>query len=219
MHIVLNEGDTVSRDDLINRLVDMQYKRTRARVEKGTFRVMGEVFEIQPPGEDVNLRIELDGDRVDRLALVDTVTGDVLKHKGMLYIYPARHFATPPDKIDDALTTIEKELEEKLAIFNKQKKIVEAYRLETRTKHDIEMIREMGYCKGIENYSRHFTGRKEGQPPFTLMDYFPKDYILIVDESHVTLPQVRGCSRATTPGKNRSSITVSGSIRPSITGP
>jgi excinuclease ABC subunit B len=192
MHLVLNEGDTISRDHLISRLVDMQYKRTRSHVETGTFRLMGEVLELQPPGEDINLRIELDGDRVDRLALIDHVSGEVLKVKDMLYIYPARHFATPPDKIEGALKTIKEELDEKLAILNKQKKIVEAYRLETRTNHDIEMIQEMGYCKGIENYSRHFTGRKEGQPPYTLMDYFPKDYLLIVDESHVTLPQVRG---------------------------
>ena len=195
MHLVLNEGDTISRENLIARLVEMQYKRTRSHVEAGTFRVLGEVLELQPPGEDINLRIELDGDRVDRLSVVDHVTGEALKVKDMIYIYPARHFATPPDKIEGALKTIKEELDEKLAILKKQKKIVEAYRLETRTNHDIEMIHEMGFCKGIENYSRHFTGRKEGQPPYTLMDYFPKDYLLIVDESHVTLPQVRGMYR------------------------
>jgi excinuclease ABC subunit B len=195
MHVILNKGDRISRDRLISRLVEMQYQRTRARVEKGTFRVTGGVIELQPPGEDLNLRIELDGDKVDRLALTDSVTGKALKTKEMLYIYPARHFATPPEKIESALSTIEEELERKLAVFKKQKKIVEAYRLETRTKNDIEMIREMGYCKGIENYSRHFTQRKPGQPPYTLMDYFPKDYLLIVDESHVTLPQVRGMYR------------------------
>ena len=195
MHIVLNRGGRVSRERLLSRLVEMQYGRTRARVEKGLFRVMGEVIELQPPGEDINLRIELDGDRVDRLSLVDAVTGNVLKSKDMLYIYPARHFATPPEKVEAALATIKEELKERLALLKKDKKIVEAYRLETRTNHDIEMIREMGYCSGIENYSRHFTGRAPGQPPYTLMDYFPKDYLLIVDESHVTLPQVRGMHR------------------------
>ena len=195
MHIILNKGDKISRERLISRLVEMQYQRTRARVEKGTFRVTGGVIELQPPGEDLNLRIELEGDNVDRLSLVDSVTGGVLKAKDMLYIYPARHFATPPEKVDAALETIEKELEEKLALFKKQGKVVEAYRLETRTRNDIEMIKEMGYCKGIENYSRHFTGRRPGQPPYTLMDYFPKDFLLIVDESHVTLPQIRGMYR------------------------
>jgi excinuclease ABC subunit B len=195
MHIILNKGDRVSREKLISRLVEMQYQRTRARVEKSTFRVMGGVIELQPPGEDLNLRIELDGDKVDRLSLVDSVAGNVLKNKEMLYIYPARHFATPPEKIEEALGTIAAELKERLAVLKREKKIVEAYRLETRTNHDIEMIRETGFCGGIENYSRHFTGRKPGQPPYTLMDYFPKDYLLIVDESHVTLPQVRGMHR------------------------
>ena len=165
MHLVLNEGDSISREHLIARLVEMQYKRTRSHVEAGTFRVLGEVLELQPPGEDINLRIELDGDRVDRLSVVDHVTGEALKVKDMIYIYPARHFATPPDKIEGALKTIKEELDEKLAILKKQKKIVEAYRLETRTNHDIEMIRETGFCGGIENYSRHFTGRKPGNRP------------------------------------------------------
>ena len=195
MHIVLNRGDRVSREKLMSRLVEMQYQRTRARVEKGQFRVTGGVIDLQPPGEDINLRIELDGDRVDRLSLVDTVTGNVIKSKEMLYIYPAKHFATPPEKVEAALGTIQKELKERLSFFKKEKKVVEAYRLETRTTHDIEMIREMGYCSGIENYSRHFTGRAKGQPPYTLMDYFPKDYLLIIDESHVTLPQIRGMHR------------------------
>jgi excinuclease ABC subunit B len=195
MHLILNKGDRVSRERLISRLVEMQYQRTRARVEKGMFRVTGGVIDIQPPGEDLNLRIELEGDRVDRLSLTDTVTGNVLKSKDMLYIYPARHFATPPEKVESALSSIEEELEAKRAVLKKAGKVVEAYRLETRTNNDIEMIREMGYCKGIENYSRHFTGRSAGQPPYTLMDYFPKDYLLIIDESHVTLPQIRGMYR------------------------
>jgi excinuclease ABC subunit B len=195
MHLFLDRGQTVRREELLSRLVDMQYRRTRARVEKGTFRVMGEVVELQPPGEDLNLRIELDGNKIDRLSLVDSVTGNVLKTKDMLYIYPAKHFATPPEKVEKALSAIQDELDKKLALLKKQGKTLEAYRLETRTNNDIEMIREVGYCSGIENYSRHFTGRPKGSAPFTLMDYFPKDFLLIVDESHVTLPQIRGMYR------------------------
>jgi len=195
MHLLLDQGQTVKRDALLSRLVEMQYRRTRARVEKGTFRVLGEVVELQPPGEDINLRIELDGDTIERLSLVDAVTGNVLKSKGQLYIYPAKHFATPPGKVEQALAAIKKELQHKLALLKKQGKTLEAYRLETRTNNDIEMIREVGYCSGIENYSRHFTGRPKGSAPFTLMDYFPKDFLLIVDESHVTLPQIRGMYR------------------------
>jgi len=192
MHLILHRGDRVERENVISRLVDMQYERNNSDPKRGAFRAFGDTLEVFPPGEEVVLRIEFDEDEVDHLSIIHPVTRSIIKTKDSVYIYPAKHFATPPDVMEDALRAIEEELEDRLVSLNEQGKSVEAYRLETRTRHDLEMLRETGFVKGIENYSRHFTKRRVGQPPYTLLDYFPKDFLLIVDESHQTLPQIRG---------------------------
>lgn len=189
----IRKGAEIDRDQVLRKLVDIQYSRNDMSFVRGTFRVRGDVVEIFPASNSERaLRIEFFGDEVDRITEIDTLTGEILGERFHFSIYPASHFATSRDNLERAIGTIEEELKDRLAQLNNENKLLEAQRLEQRTNFDIEMMREMGYCSGIENYSRHITGRNPGEPPFTLMDYFPEDYLVIVDESHVSLPQVRG---------------------------
>ncbi len=188
----LRQGQERDRREILRKLVDIQYDRNDMNFTRGTFRVRGEVLEIIPASnEERAIRIEFDGDTIDRILEVDVLTGEVLGSRHHVAIYPASHYVTSKDKRQRALVTIEQELEEQLRSFRAQGKLLEAQRLEQRTRHDMEMLQEIGFCPGIENYSRHLTGRMPGQPPYTLLDFFPKDFVLFVDESHQSLPQVR----------------------------
>ena len=191
--LILSVGDTIDRDKLIEKLVNMLYERSMNDFHRGTFRVKGDVVEIIPVNERKNgIRVELFGDEVEKINEFDTLTGEILLSKKTISIYPASHFVTSEDKMKIAITRIEKELDERLNKLGKEGKIVEKERLKQRTMYDIEMLKETGFCTGVENYSRHLALRVEGETPTTLMDFFPEDYLLVVDESHVTLPQVRG---------------------------
>lgn len=193
MIFALRVGQILDRRELLTYLVDRQYHRNDVEQTKGTFRVRGDVVEIVPGHTDnYFIRIELFGDEVERITEVEPMNGSVLNSYSQYTIYPATGYVTTKEQMDYAANTIEKELEERLQFFLNENKLLEHERLEQRTRHDIEMLREVGICPGIENYSRHIDGRKAGQRPYTLMDYFPKDFLLIVDESHVMLPQVRG---------------------------
>jgi excinuclease ABC subunit B len=185
-------GDTVDRDDVLLRLVDIQYDRNDVNFERGKFRVRGDVVEVWPAYEEIAYRIELFGDEVETLSVVDPLTGAVLEKKDELYIYPAKHFVLPEERIKGAVEAIREELEERLKILKDQGKLLEAQRLAARTRYDIEMLLEVGYCSGIENYSRPLSGRKPGETPNTLLDFFPSESLLFVDESHVSVPQIRG---------------------------
>ncbi|WP_213973825.1 excinuclease ABC subunit UvrB [Tepidanaerobacter acetatoxydans] len=179
------------RDDVVRKLVEIQFNRNEIDFHRGTFRLRGDILEIFPASfTEKAVRVEFFGDIIDRILEFDTLTGEIIGERNHVSIFPASHYATPKDKIEAAIKSIEMELEQRLAELKDQGKVLEAARLEQRTKYDIEMLREMGYCKGIENYSRHLSGRKAGEAPFTLLDYFPKDYLIIIDESHVTLPQI-----------------------------
>ena len=192
MVLSLRKGQTIDRQEILRKLVDIQYSRNDINFTRGTFRVRGDVVEIFPVSHNERaLRVELFGDEVDRLLEVDTLTGEIVTERKHIAVYPASHYVTSRENLNRAIVDIEAELEARLAVFREQGKLLEAQRLEQRTRYDIEMMQEMGYCSGIENYSRHLTGRKEGEPPFTLIDYFPKDFLLVIDESHVTLPQLR----------------------------
>ena len=191
MMVDFRKGQVVDRNDVLLRLVDIQYERNDAAFTRGKFRVRGDVLEIWPAYEEIAFRIELFGDEVEQLALINPLTGEVLKLTEELYIYPAKHFVTPEEKIRQAVESIRQELDERLKQFQEQGKLLEAQRLGARTRFDLEMLLEVGHCPGIENYSRHLTGRKPGETPDTLMNFFPDDFLLIVDESHVTVPQVR----------------------------
>ena len=189
----LRPGMEKDRDDVIRKLIDIQYKRNDIDFSRGTFRVRGDVLEIFPAAStDQAVRIEFFGDEVDRISEIDVLTGEVTGYRTHISIFPASHYATTPEKLEIAIKEIEEELEEQIKKLKKADKLLEAQRIEQRTNYDIEMLREMGYCNGIENYSRHVSGLEPGSPPFTLIDYFPKDFLLIIDESHVTIPQVRG---------------------------
>ncbi len=188
----LRQGQERDRREILRKLVDIQYDRNDMNFTRGTFRVRGEVLEIIPASnEERAIRIEFDGDTIDRILEVDVLTGEVLGSRHHVAIYPASHYVTSKDKRQKAIVTIEQELEEQLKAFRAQGKLLEAQRLEQRTRHDMEMLQEIGFCPGIENYSRHLTGRGVGQPPYTLLDFFPEDFVLFVDESHQSLPQVR----------------------------
>lgn len=188
----LRKGQTIDRQEILRKLVDIQYTRNDIDFSRGTFRVRGDVVEIFPVSHNERaLRVELFGDEVDRLLEVDTLTGEIVAERTHIAIYPASHYVTSKENLERAIVDIEAELEARLAVFREEGKLLEAQRLEQRTRYDIEMMQEMGYCSGIENYSRHLTGRKEGESPFTLIDYFPEDFLLVIDESHVTLPQLR----------------------------
>lgn len=192
LSISLREGAKLDRDQLIDQLVDIQYDRNDFSFERGTFRVRGDVVEIIPAGNmEKGLRVEFFGDEIDRISEVDALTGTVLRHLSHVMVFPASHYATSRDKLDRCIEQIEHDLEEQRAAFERAGRLVEAQRLDQRVRYDIEMLREVGYCNGIENYSRYFDGRKSGEAPFTLLDYFPKDFIVFIDESHVTIPQIR----------------------------
>ena len=192
MVISLKRGESIRREDLLLKLIDIQYKRNDISFTRGTFRVRGDVIEIWPASEEISLRVELFGDEIDNLSLTNPLTGEVLKTNDELFIYPAKHFVTPENRMKTAVEGIKKELDDRLDVFKKEGKLLEAQRLAARTKFDIEMLIETGHCPGVENYARWFSGRNPGEPPYTLMDFFPEDFLLVVDESHVTVPQVRG---------------------------
>ena len=189
----LRPGMVRDRDDIIKRLVEIQYERNDVNFIRGTFRVRGDILEIFPASNDEKaIRIEFFGDEIDRITEIDYLTGKVAGQRNHVVIFPASHYVTTPERIERAIGTIEEELDQAISDFKSQDKLLEAQRIEQRTKYDIEMLREIGFCQGIENYSRHITGRSKGEKPYTLMDFFPDDYLIIVDESHVTIPQVRG---------------------------
>ncbi|MBO0992174.1 excinuclease ABC subunit UvrB [Bacillus sp. SD088] len=189
----MRTGMEIERNQLLRRLVDIQYARNDIDFQRGTFRVRGDVVEIFPVSRDEHcIRIEFFGDEIDRIREVDVLTGEVLGERDHAAVFPASHFVTGEEKMTVAIANIEKELEEQLAILKENDKLLEAQRLEQRTRYDLEMMREMGFCSGIENYSRHLTLRPAGATPYTLLDYFPEDFQIVVDESHVTLPQIRG---------------------------
>lgn len=193
MLIYLEEGVETRREKILSKLVEIQYERNDVDFHRGTFRARGDVIEIFPASSEAkSVRIELFGDVVDAIHEIDPLTGRSLGRLPKIAIYPNTHYLIAPDRYERAITGIEEELEERLALFRKTGRLLEAQRLEQRTKFDLEMIRAMGYCHGIENYSRHLSGRRAGEPPPTLLDYFPKDFLLIVDESHATVPQVGG---------------------------
>lgn len=193
MVISLRPGMEKSRDALLEKLVEIQYERNDVNFIRNKFRVRGDVVEIFPAasGESA-IRVEFFGDEIDRISEINPITGEIKSNLKHVAIYPASHYIVPKDKMDKALLNIENELDERLEYFRKKGKLLEAQRIEQRTRYDIEMLKEIGFCKGIENYSRVMSGRPAGSAPFTLIDYFPKDFLLFVDESHVTLPQVRG---------------------------
>ncbi len=188
----LKKGGQHDRGKLLRHLIDMQYVRNDMDFTRGKFRVRGDTLEIQPAYEDLGLRIEFFGDDIERIVSIDPLTGEILADIESVDIYPARHFVTSHDKLMPALRGIEQELVERLAELRQQGKALEAARLEARTNYDLEMLREAGYCNAVENYSRHLSGRAPGSPPWVLLDYFPKDFLLFIDESHMTLPQIRG---------------------------
>lgn len=191
--VSLRVGMEIERDHLLRRLVDIQYERNDIDFRRGTFRVRGDVVEIFPASRDEHcIRIEFFGDEIERIREVDALTGHVMAEREHVAIFPASHFVTREEKMKLAIENIEKELEERLHELREQGKLLEAQRLEQRTRYDIEMMKEMGFCSGIENYSRHLTLRPPGSTPYTLLDYFPDDFLIVIDESHVTLPQIRG---------------------------
>ncbi len=192
MTFSLKNGEYRDRDHILRRLVGIQYERNDIGFRRGTFRVRGDVIEIIPVGSESVIRIEMFGDEIDRIQELDPITGEVLGERGSLVIYPASHFITPEEKLNRALPAIEAELHGRLRELRSQNKLLEAQRLEQRTRYDLEMLAELGYCTGVENYSAPLSGRQAGETPATLLDYFPKDYLLIIDESHVAVPQVRG---------------------------
>ena len=188
----VKKGETRNRRKLIRNLVDMQYERNDIDFTRGRFRVRGDTLEVHPSYEDVALRIEFGGDEIERIVEIDPLTGELLRDRDSMDIYPAKHFVTSHEKLVAALNDIRTELAERLAELRTQDKLVEAARLEARTNFDIEMLQEVGYCTGVENYSRHLARRPAGSTPSTLMDYFPDDFLLFIDESHMTIPQIRG---------------------------
>ncbi|WP_214837152.1 excinuclease ABC subunit UvrB [Exiguobacterium sp. s122] len=189
----LRVGKEMGRDEMLRKLIDIQYERNDIDFQRGRFRVRGDVVEIFPASRDEHcMRVEFFGDEIDRIREMDPLTGEIIADREHVAIFPASHFVTRDEKLQKAIVNIEAELEEQLEKFREEGKLLEAQRLEQRTQYDLEMMREMGYCSGIENYSRHLNLMPEGATPYTLIDYFPKDFLLVADESHVTLPQVRG---------------------------
>ena len=191
--VSLRPGQEIAPEEVMRKLIDVQYVRNDVDFERGTFRKRGDILDVFPAGFDQNaIRFEFFGDEIDQISEFDSLTGKVTAKLSHAYIYPASHFATTSAKTEHAIVTIEEELEERLAELNKENKLLEAQRLEQRTRYDIEMLKEIGFCSGIENYSRHLSQRKAGSRPYTLIDYFPDDFVLMVDESHVSIPQVGG---------------------------
>lgn len=191
--VSLRPGMLKDRNEIMKKLVDIQYVRNDVNFVRGTFRVRGDVLEIFPAFSSENsIRVEFFGDEIDRITEMNALTGEVIGYRKHIAIYPASHFATSEEKVKRAIVTIEEELEERLQVLKDQEKLLEAQRIEQRTRYDLEMLSEMGFCSGIENYSRHLSQRPAGSRPYTLIDYFPKDFLTIIDESHATLPQIRG---------------------------
>ncbi len=191
MVVSVRRGGQLDRDVMLSKLVDIQYERNDINFVRGKFRVRGDVVEVFPAASaERAIRVEFFGDEVERITEIDVLTGEILGERQHVAIYPARHFVTAEDKLQRALVGIEEELDQRVAYFKEHEKYVEAQRLEQRTRYDLEMLREVGYCTGVENYSRHLTGRAPGQAPYTLLDFFPKDYLMIIDESHQTIPQL-----------------------------
>ena len=188
--LVLSVGEQIDRDDLLRQFVSMQYKRNDIAFTRGTFRVRGDTVEIIPVYEELAVRIEFFGDEIDNITMLHPLTGDVIRKESSVHIFPASHYIAGPERMEHALEAIEVEKEERVAQLKKQGKLLEAQRLEMRTTYDLEMLRQVGVCPGIENYSRHFDGREKGTPPHTLLDFFPDDFLLVLDESHVTVPQI-----------------------------
>ncbi len=191
--VSLRPGMEKDRDEIIKELIEIQYERNDINFTRGTFRVRGDILEIFPASNDERaIRIEFFGDEIDRITEIDYVTGKIVGTRNHVVIFPASHYVTTPERVESAILAIEEELQERVNEFKENDKLLEAQRIEQRTRYDIEMLKEIGFCQGIENYSRHITGRLPGEKPYTLMDFFPKDYLIIIDESHVTVPQVRG---------------------------
>jgi excinuclease ABC subunit B len=192
MSITLERGTSWDRDDVMRRMVGLQYTRNEIGFDRGTFRVRGDTVEIIPAYEERVVRLEFFGDEIERIALLDSVSGHPIEEVSTITIFPASHFITPDEQVQRAASTVEEELEERLTVLRNENRLLEAQRLEQRTRYDLEMMQQMGYCNGIENYSRHLDGRRAGQPPSVLIDYFPSDFLLVIDESHQTVPQIRG---------------------------
>src|SRR2546421_12879277 len=188
----VHRGVALDREWAIRRLVDIQYQRNNQSLARGRFRVQGDTIEIHPAYEETLVRLELGGDDVERIAIIDPITGEVIKELDEVTVYPATHYVAGEDPLKRAIVGIEDELQHRLAELESQNKLLEAQRLRMRTTYDLEMLREMGFCSGIENYSRHIDGRATGTAPYTLLDYFPDDWLCVIDESHVTVPQLRG---------------------------
>src|SRR3954469_25848717 len=186
----LTVGDEIERDDLLRRFVEMQYTRNDLAFTRGTFRVRGDTVEIIPVYEELAIRIEFFGDEIERIYTLHPVTGEVVNEEQEMYVFPASHYVAGPERMERAIRGLELELEDQLTRFEKQGKLLEAQRLRMRTTYDLEMMRQVGFCNGIENYSRHIDGRTPGSAPHTLLDYFPDDFLLVLDESHVTVPQI-----------------------------
>ena len=188
--VELERGMIIDREDLLRAFVNMQYVRNDIAFTRGTFRVRGDTIEIIPVYEELAIRIEMFGEEIDALAVLHPLTGDVINDVDHVYLFPASHYVAGEERMKRALASIEEELAERLAWFESQGKLLEAQRLRMRTTYDLEMLREIGSCAGVENYSRHIDGRGPGTPPHTLLDYFADDFLLIIDESHVTVPQI-----------------------------
>jgi len=196
MLLYLEKGMDISREEILSKLVEIQYERNDIDFHRGTFRVRGDVIEVFPAHEGSRaIRVELFGDQVEDISEIDPLKGKVIERLDRVPIYPGSHYVTPPDRLQKAIESIRGELKERLEWFKSQNQLLEAQRLEQRTKFDLEMLKELGYCQGIENYSRHLTGRRPGEPPPTLLDYYTKDFLLFIDESHVTIPQLIGMYR------------------------
>ena len=192
MGLSLRPGEEITQENLLSRLVEMQYLRNDINFTRDTFRVHGDTIDVFPAASNnTAVRIEMFGDEIDRLTEFDVLTGETVAERNHIAIFPASHYVTTGPKLKRAITSIEKELDERLKVLKAQDKLLEAQRLKQRTEYDLEMMQEVGYCSGIENYSRHMSNRKPGDPPYTLLDYFPDDYLLMIDESHVTVPQLR----------------------------
>ena len=188
--IKLQVGDSIERNKLLRRFVDIQYKRNDMAFERGTFRVRGDTIEIIPMYEELALRIEMFGDEIERITTLHPLTGEIIRDESEMYIFPASHYSAGPETMNRAISAIEIEMEAKVDEFERQNKLLEAQRIRMRTTFDIEMMRQLGFCSGIENYSRHIDGREAGSPPNCLLDYFPEDFLVVIDESHVTVPQI-----------------------------
>ena len=191
--LILSEGQEISRNQIINQLIDMTYERNDIDFHRGTFRVRGDIIDIIPINERSHgIKVELFGDEIERISLFDPLTGSLINHVKNITIFPASHFVTDKDKLNEAIRRIEEELKDRLAVLESENKLLEAQRLKERTNYDLEMLRETGFCNGVENYSRHLALRGEGETPTCLIDFFPDDFLLIIDESHVTIPQIGG---------------------------